>query len=96
MSLCISLKFINAAFFCKMWFVSINIYHIFNAASFAGQVKEGVKFTGPEKVREAAQGCARIRGDTLGIVGLGEDLDRNLFEILLNETEIRLYLPFFD
>lgn len=23
------------------------------------------------KVREAAQGCARIRGDTLGIVGLG-------------------------
>jgi C-terminal binding protein len=24
-----------------------------------------------EQVREAAQGCARIRGDTLGIVGLG-------------------------
>ena len=23
------------------------------------------------QVREAAQGCARIRGDTLGIVGLG-------------------------
>lgn len=28
-------------------------------------------FTGPEQVREAATGCARIRGDTLGIVGLG-------------------------
>ncbi|KAI8423272.1 hypothetical protein MSG28_014299 [Choristoneura fumiferana] len=26
---------------------------------------------GPEQVREAAAGCARIRGDTLGIVGLG-------------------------
>jgi phosphoglycerate dehydrogenase-like enzyme len=26
---------------------------------------------GPEQVREAATGCARIRGDTLGIVGLG-------------------------
>lgn len=34
-------------------------------------VKEGKKFTGPEQVREAAQGSARIRGDTLGIVGLG-------------------------
>lgn len=34
-------------------------------------VREGKKFTGPEQVREAAQGCARIRGDTLGIVGLG-------------------------
>jgi len=40
-------------------------------------VRDGKKFTGPEQcfgvsqVREAAQGCARIRGDTLGIVGLG-------------------------
>lgn len=38
----------------------------------AMMVREGKKFTGPEQVREAAQGCARIRGDTLGIVGLGE------------------------
>ncbi|XKL62792.1 hypothetical protein PGB90_002625 [Kerria lacca] len=37
----------------------------------ATMVKEGKKFTGPEQVREAAQGSARIRGDTLGIVGLG-------------------------
>lgn len=37
----------------------------------AQMVREGKKFTGPEQVREAAQGCARIRGDTLGIVGLG-------------------------
>nr|CAD7439855.1 unnamed protein product [Timema bartmani] len=33
----------------------------------ANMVREGKKFTGPEQVREAAQGCARIRGDTLGI-----------------------------
>lgn len=38
----------------------------------ANMVREGKKFQGPEQVREAAQGCARIRGDTLGIVGLGE------------------------
>lgn len=38
----------------------------------AMMVREGKKFTGPEQVREAAQGCARIRGDTLGIVGLGK------------------------
>jgi C-terminal binding protein len=38
----------------------------------ANMVREGKKFTGPEQVREAAQGCARIRGDTLGIVGLGK------------------------
>lgn len=37
----------------------------------ANMVREGKKFTGPEQVREAAQGCARIRGDALGIVGLG-------------------------
>lgn len=37
----------------------------------ATMVKEGKKFQGPEQVREAAQGCARIRGDTLGLVGLG-------------------------
>ncbi|XP_055923975.1 C-terminal-binding protein isoform X2 [Eupeodes corollae] len=37
----------------------------------ANMVREGKKFTGPEQVREAAQGCARIRGDTLGLVGLG-------------------------
>ncbi|KAI7693098.1 C-terminal-binding protein [Sarcoptes scabiei] len=37
----------------------------------ANMVREGKKFQGPEQVREAASGCARIRGDTLGIVGLG-------------------------
>lgn len=37
----------------------------------ANMVRDGKKFTGPEQLREAAQGCARIRGDTLGIVGLG-------------------------
>ncbi|XP_037944974.1 C-terminal-binding protein isoform X2 [Teleopsis dalmanni] len=37
----------------------------------ANMVREGKKFTGPEQVREAAHGCARIRGDTLGLVGLG-------------------------
>jgi len=34
-------------------------------------VKEGKKFQGPEQVRESATGCARIQGDTLGLVGLG-------------------------
>lgn len=37
----------------------------------ANMVKEGKKITGPEQLKEAAYGCARIRGDTLGIVGLG-------------------------
>ncbi|XP_022664782.1 C-terminal-binding protein-like isoform X1 [Varroa jacobsoni] len=37
----------------------------------ANMVREGKKFQGPEQVREAAQGCARIRGDTLGLVGIG-------------------------
>ena len=36
-------------------------------------VKEGKKITGPEQLKDAAFGCARIRGDTLGIVGLGEE-----------------------
>lgn len=37
----------------------------------ANMVREGKKINGPEHLREAAQGSARIRGDTLGIVGLG-------------------------
>ncbi|XP_014778068.1 C-terminal-binding protein isoform X2 [Octopus bimaculoides] len=37
----------------------------------ANMVREGKKINGPEQLREAAQGSARIRGDTLGIVGLG-------------------------
>lgn len=37
----------------------------------ANLVKEGRKLQGPEQVKEAANGCARIRGDTLGLVGLG-------------------------
>ena len=36
------------------------------------QVKEGKKISGPEQLKDAAFGCARIRGDTLGIVGLGK------------------------
>ena len=39
----------------------------------ANMVREGKKISGPEQLREAAQGSARIRGDTLGIVGLGKD-----------------------
>lgn len=34
-------------------------------------VESGKQYVGPEQIREAATGCARIRGDTLGIVGLG-------------------------
>jgi len=37
----------------------------------ANMIREGKKVSGPESLREAAVGSARIRGDTLGIVGLG-------------------------
>ncbi|OQV18360.1 C-terminal-binding protein [Hypsibius exemplaris] len=37
----------------------------------ANEVAAGKKINGPEQVRDAAKGCARIRGDTLGIIGLG-------------------------
>jgi len=40
----------------------------------AVMVRDGKKVTGPESLRDAAQGSARIRGDTLGIVGLGQCL----------------------
>ena len=40
----------------------------------ANMVKEGKKITGPEQLKDAAFGCARIRGDTLGIVGLGKSI----------------------
>lgn len=38
----------------------------------ANMVREGKKFTGPEHIRESAQGCARIRDENLGIIGLGK------------------------
>lgn len=37
----------------------------------ANMIRDGKKVAGPEALREAASGSARIRGDTLGIVGLG-------------------------
>jgi C-terminal binding protein len=46
-------------------------------------VREGKKFQGPEQVREAAAGCARIRGDTLGIVGLGMSYALQIIHISL-------------
>lgn len=49
-------------------------------------VREGKKFTGPEQVREAAQGCARIRGDTLGIAGLGKLSSTIFFFKVINKT----------
>ena len=45
-------------------------------------VKEGKKITGPEQLKDAAFGCARIRGDTLGIVGLGMK-KHSIFKIAL-------------
>lgn len=37
----------------------------------ANSVRDGKRIQGPEALKEAAAGSARIRGDTLGIVGLG-------------------------
>lgn len=34
-------------------------------------VKTGKKLVGAEQIREAGQGAMRIRGETLGIIGLG-------------------------
>lgn len=59
----------------------------------AMMVREGKKFTGPEQVREAAQGCARIRGDTLGIVGLGTFVGVNIKKKMVNleKRELRIW-----
>ncbi|CAF1682630.1 unnamed protein product, partial [Adineta ricciae] len=38
----------------------------------AQTVKEGKRVSTPEQIREVAAGCARIRNETLGIVGLGQ------------------------
>lgn len=47
----------------------------------SNMVREGKRFSGPESLREAAQGSARIRGDTLGLVGLGEQLYCTCFKV---------------
>lgn len=38
----------------------------------ANQVRKGIKVTGHEQIKDVADGCVRIRGDTLGILGLGK------------------------
>ena len=58
-------------------------------------VREGKKINGPEQLRDAAQGSARIRGDTLGIVGLGESFSlskklKKLVESLKSHAKARL------
>jgi len=50
----------------------------------ANMVRDGKKVTGPEALRDAATGSARIRGDTLGIVGLGKSFSGN--------SELRVFL----
>lgn len=40
----------------------------------AKSVSTGKQFVGPENIRDAAQGCVRIRGENLGIIGLGNVL----------------------
>ena len=51
----------------------------------ANMVKEGKKITGPEQLKDAAFGCARIRGDTLGIVGLGMKNTSNFYKFYIFE-----------
>lgn len=38
----------------------------------ANCVRDGKRISTPEQTREVANGCCRIRGDTLGVVGLGQ------------------------
>ena len=54
----------------------------------ANMVKEGRKITGPEQLKDAAFGCARIRGDTLGIVGLGNSLEKSLIGLIFRVYSI--------
>lgn len=48
----------------------LNLYR--RTAWLAQAVKEGKRVSTPEQVREVAAGCARIRNETLGIIGLGQ------------------------
>ena len=48
----------------------LNLYR--RTAWLAQTVKEGKRVSTPEQIREAAAGCARIRNETLGIIGLGQ------------------------
>ena len=45
-----------------LWLI-LNLYR--RTFWLANMVKEGKKITGPEQLKEAAFGCARIRGDTI-------------------------------
>ncbi len=48
----------------------LNLYR--RTAWLAQAVKDGKRVSTPEQIREVAAGCARIRNETLGIVGLGQ------------------------
>ena len=48
----------------------LNLYR--RTAWLAQAVKDGKRVSTPEQIREVASGCARIRNETLGIVGLGQ------------------------
>ncbi|CAF3297207.1 unnamed protein product [Rotaria socialis] len=48
----------------------LNLYR--RTAWLAQAVKDGKRVSTPEQIREVASGCARIRNETLGIIGLGQ------------------------
>lgn len=43
-------------------------------------LREGSRFQSIEQIRELASGAARIRGETLGLIGFGESQRKTQFE----------------
>lgn len=49
-------------------------------------LREGTRVQSVEQIREVASGAARIRGETLGLIGLGETHHTFLSHTLMHEA----------
>lgn len=54
-------------FFLYMGLLRVSVKLLFTQA-----LREGTRVQSVEQIREVASGAARIRGETLGLIGLGE------------------------
>lgn len=48
-----------------------SVWHVINYERSSQALREGTRVQSVEQIREVASGAARIRGETLGLIGLG-------------------------
>lgn len=73
---------------CSVVLTSVCVYlHLMSHCYLCQALREGTRVQSVEQIREVASGAARIRGETLGLIGLGENRHTHIAQRLCSETQ---------